>query len=78
MVPRNSLAAAVLANPAIVTFRPLAIEVSDKPGELGRTVEIKNRRANVRAAIDADPLLFRDVFMAALEAKEDGLQPVRF
>jgi pyrimidine-specific ribonucleoside hydrolase len=63
---RDSLAAAALANPAVVTFRPLAIELSDKPGESGRTVEIKNRRANAQVAIDADNLRFRDVFMAAL------------
>lgn len=63
---RDSLAAAALANPAVVTFRPLAIEISDKPGEAGRTVEIKNRRPNVQVAIDADPLRFRDVFMTAL------------
>ena len=62
---RDPLAAAALANPAVVTFRPLAIEISDKPGELGRTVEIKNRRANAQVAIDADDLRFRDVFMAA-------------
>jgi pyrimidine-specific ribonucleoside hydrolase len=62
----DPLAAAALANPAVVTFRPLAIEVSDKPGELGRTVEIKNRRSNTLVAIDADPLRFRDVFMIAL------------
>ena len=66
---RDSLAAAVLANPAIVTFRPLAIEISDQPGELGRTVEIKNRRANAQVAIDADNLRFRDVFMTALGVK---------
>src|ERR1019366_9044126 len=48
---RDPLAAAVLANPAVVTFHPLAIEISDKPGELGRTVEIKNRRANAQVAI---------------------------
>ena len=63
---RDSLAAAALANPAVVTFRPLAIEMSDKPGESGRTVEIKNRRPNAQVAIDADDLRFRDVFMAAL------------
>jgi inosine-uridine nucleoside N-ribohydrolase len=63
---RDSLAAAVLANAAIVTFHPLAIEISNKPGELGRTVEIKNRRANAQVAIDADDLRFRDVFMTAL------------
>ncbi len=62
----DPLAAVVLANSAVVTFRPLAIEISDKPGELGRTVEIKNRRANVQVAIDADDLRFRDVFMTAL------------
>jgi len=63
---RDPLAAAALVNPAVVTFRPLAIEISDKPGELGRTVEVKNRRANAQVAIDADDLRFRDVFMAAL------------
>ena len=63
------LAAAALANPAVVTFRPLAIEISDKPGELGRTVEVKNRRANAQVAIDADDLRFRDVFMTALGVK---------
>ncbi len=63
---REPLAAAALANPAVVTFRPLAIEMSGKPEELGRTVEIKNRRANAQVAIDADPLRFRDVFMIAL------------
>jgi pyrimidine-specific ribonucleoside hydrolase len=62
----DPLAATALANPAVVTFRPLAIEVSDKPGELGRTVEVKNRRSNALVAIDADPLRFRDVFMIAL------------
>jgi inosine-uridine nucleoside N-ribohydrolase len=56
----------VLASPAVVTFRPLAIEISDKPGDLGRTAEIKNRRANAQVAIDADALRFRDVFMTAL------------
>jgi pyrimidine-specific ribonucleoside hydrolase len=66
---RDVLAAAVLANPAVVTFRPLAIEISDKPGEVGRTVEIKNRRPNSQVAIDADPLRFRDVFMIALGVK---------
>jgi pyrimidine-specific ribonucleoside hydrolase len=62
---RDPLAAVALANPAVVTFRPLAIEISDKPGEVGRTVEIKNRRANAQVAIDADDLRFRDVFMTA-------------
>jgi inosine-uridine nucleoside N-ribohydrolase len=62
---RDPLAAVALANPAVVTFRPLAIEISDKPGEVGRTAEIKNRRANAQVAIDADDLRFRDVFMTA-------------
>jgi len=65
---RDPLAAAALANPSVVTFSPLAIEMSDKPEELGRTVEIKtkNRRPNAQVAIDADNLRFRDVFMSAL------------
>jgi pyrimidine-specific ribonucleoside hydrolase len=62
----DALAATALANPAVVTFRPLAIEISMKPEERGRTVEVKNRRANAMVAIDADPLRFRDVFMKAL------------
>ena len=59
---RDPLAAAVLANPAVVTLRPMAIEISDKPEELGRTVEVKakNRRANAQVAIDADDLRFRE------------------
>jgi inosine-uridine nucleoside N-ribohydrolase len=63
----DPLAAAAVANPAVVTFIPLAIEMSDKPEESGRTVEIKtkNRRANAQVAIDADDLRFRDVFMTA-------------
>jgi inosine-uridine nucleoside N-ribohydrolase len=63
---RAPLAAVALANPAVVTLRPLAIELSTKPEELGRTVELKKGRANVQVAIDADPLRFRDVFMGAL------------
>jgi inosine-uridine nucleoside N-ribohydrolase len=63
---RDPLAAVALANPAVVTFRPLAIEISEKVGELGRTVEIKNRRGNAQVAIDADNIRFREVFMNAL------------
>ena len=62
----DPLAAAILANPLVVTFRPMAIEVSDKPGELGRTVEVKKNRPNMQVAIDADALRFREVFMTAL------------
>jgi inosine-uridine nucleoside N-ribohydrolase len=62
----DPLAAAVLANPAVATFRPMAIEISDKPEELGRTVEIKKRRPNVQVAVDADSLRFREIFMTAL------------
>ena len=66
---RDPLAATVLANPAVVTFRPMAIEISDKPEDFGRTAEIKKGRPNVQVAIDADPLRFRDVFMIALGVK---------
>ena len=62
----DPLAATVLANPAVVTFRPLAIQISTTPGELGRTVQVKAGRANAQVAIDADSLRFRDVFMKAL------------
>jgi inosine-uridine nucleoside N-ribohydrolase len=62
----DPLAAAALANPAVATFRPMDIQISDKPDELGRTVEIKKARPNVQMAIDADSLRFREVFKAAL------------
>lgn len=65
----DPLAATALANPAVVTFRPMAVQISDKPDELGRTVAIKKARTNMLVAIDADNLRFRDVFMTALGVK---------
>ena len=62
----DPLAAVALANPAVVTFKPMAIEISDDPKELGRTMEVKKARANVQVAIDANALRFREVFMTAL------------
>jgi inosine-uridine nucleoside N-ribohydrolase len=62
----DPLAAAALANPAVVTFKPLFISISDKPSESGRTMETKGRHANAQVAIDANVLRFRDVFMTAL------------
>jgi pyrimidine-specific ribonucleoside hydrolase len=62
----DPLAAVALANPAVVTFRPMAIEISQNPDELGRTVEVKKARANVQVAIDANDLRFREIFMTAL------------
>jgi inosine-uridine nucleoside N-ribohydrolase len=62
----DPLAAVALANPAVATFKPLAIEISDKAQDLGRTMEAKKRRANAQVAIDADVLRFRDIFMKAL------------
>jgi inosine-uridine nucleoside N-ribohydrolase len=62
----DPLAAVSLANPAVVTFRPMAIDISDRPGELGRTMEIPKRRPNAQVAVDADALRFREVFMTAL------------
>lgn len=62
----DPLAAAILASPLIATFRPMAIEISEEPGEIGRTVEIKKRRASMQVAVDADSLRFRQVFMTAL------------
>jgi len=65
---QDPLAAAALANPAVVTFRPEAIDVSDHTGEEARTLELKgkNHRANAQVAVDADNLRFRDVFLTAL------------
>jgi pyrimidine-specific ribonucleoside hydrolase len=62
----DPLAALALVNPAVATFRPLAIDISQKSQELGRTTETKGRRANAQVAIDADVLRFRDIFMTAL------------
>ncbi len=62
----DPLAAVALANPAVATFKPLAIDISDKPSEMGRTTEVKGRRANAQVAIDADVLRFRETFMTAL------------
>jgi len=61
----DPLAAVALANPAVATFRPLAVEISSQPEEVGRTIQIKKRRANAQVAIDADALRFRDIFMTA-------------
>jgi pyrimidine-specific ribonucleoside hydrolase len=62
----DPLAAVALANSAVATFKPLAIEISEKPQELGRTTEAKKPRANAQVAIDADLLRFREIFMTAL------------
>jgi purine nucleosidase len=62
----DPLAAAAMANPAIATFRPESIEISEKPEELGRTLPVKKGRANAQVAVDADSLRFREVFMTAL------------
>ena len=62
----DPLAAVALAAPIVATFRPMAIEISDDPRDIGRTVEVKKRRANVQVAIDANALRFRDIFMTAL------------
>jgi len=62
----DPLAAVALANPAEATFKPMAIAISEKQGESGRTVEVKRRRANAQVAMDASALRFRDIFMTAL------------
>ena len=62
----DPLAAVILTSPVVATLRPLAIEISDKVPDVGRTIEVKARRANAQVALDADALRFRDVFMAAL------------
>ncbi len=58
-----------LANPAVARFKPLAIAISDKPGEQGRTVEVKQRGANALVAVDANKLRFRNFFMTALKVR---------
>lgn len=64
--------AAALTNPLTLTLRPLTIAMSDNPNELGRTLEVKSRRANAQVAIDADDLRFRDVFMKAFGITSAG------
>lgn len=61
----DPLAAVALTNPPVVTFRPMAIAISDDPKELGRTMEVKKPRADAQVAIDADALRFREIFMTA-------------
>lgn len=65
----DPLAAVALANPAVVKFRPMAIEISEVATESGRTLEVKNRRANAQVSVDADELRFRESFMNALGVK---------
>ena len=62
----DPLAAVALVNPAVVTFKPMALEISQSPDELGRTIEVKKARANVQVAMDANDLRFREIFMTAL------------
>jgi len=62
----DPLAAVALVNPSVATFRPMAIEISEAPAEIGCTLEVKQRRANAQVAVDADALRFREIFMTAL------------
>ena len=68
----DPLAAVILTSPVVATLRPLAIEISDKVPDVGRTIEVKARRANAQVALDADALRFRDVFMAALGSSAES------
>lgn len=61
----DPLAAVALVHPAAVSFKPLALEISDKPTELGRTVEVPRRRVNALVALDADAEQFRTTFLGA-------------
>jgi pyrimidine-specific ribonucleoside hydrolase len=62
----DPLAAVALVEPSVAVITPLAIEVKQKPPEDGRTAEIKGRRPNASAAMDAVPAVFRKTFLAAL------------
>ena len=61
----DPLAAVALVHPTVASFKPLSIEISDKPAELGRTLEMPRRRANAMVALDADAEQFRSVFLSA-------------
>ena len=65
----DPLAAVALVHPTVASFRPLSIEISDKPAELGRTLEMPRRRANALVALDADAEQFRSVFLSAFGAR---------
>ena len=62
----DPLAAVALVNPMVATFRPMAIEISEDPKEIGQTMEVKKPRANAQVGIDANELRFREIFMTAL------------
>jgi len=61
----DPLAAVALVHPTVASFKPLSLEISDKPAELGRTVEAPRRRANAMVALDADAEQFRTTFLGA-------------
>ena len=61
----DPLAAVALVHPTVASFRPLSIGISDKPEELGRTLEMPRQRANALVALDADAEQFRTVFLSA-------------
>lgn len=61
----DPLAAVALVERAVVSTRPAAIEVRQKPPEEGRTVEASQGRRNVRVAYDADAAAFKRIFLRA-------------
>jgi purine nucleosidase/pyrimidine-specific ribonucleoside hydrolase len=62
----DPLAAVALVDPAVVTTRPMAIEILRNAPEQGRTRELSSRRPNVNVALDGNPAEFKKVFLAAL------------
>ena len=61
----DPLAAAISVNPAIASFTPLRIAISDRPGERGRTREISGRSPNAQVALNANAAKFRAAFLPA-------------
>lgn len=62
----DPLAAAALVDPRVASFKPIALEISDKPSEQGRTIELQGRRANAQVALNASALRFRKIFLKTL------------
>ena len=62
----DPLAAVALVDPAVVTARPLSIQVRRNPPEEGSTKEV-SARPNASVALDADPARFKKTFLAAFE-----------
>ncbi len=61
----DPLAAMALVEPAVVTTRPMAIEVCQNLPEEARTAEVAGHRPNAQVACDANASALKKVFFRA-------------